>query len=1084
MSSSLSPAGEFYRALSLRERLASLRANDSSHCSIDDECAARRQQRWRAQPPFDSGDYLALRLALDGITDHEWDVLLGESTESLQGRIGATPAWLTMIWEAGESSGDGQRLCLPHADDNDAGRTLAFLEAVRPFLRMASARFQRAVAELSLSLANPPFDVGALWAIASPELHWQLAQMLNRAMILELNVARLQGELTGETSSERFEGFIERLRRRDVAADFLQEYPVLARQIVIAIDHWCEFRLEFLRHLCADWDTLLNFFQPSTDPGPLLHLSEAGDPHRGGRSVLIATFAGRFRLVYKPKSLAVDLHFQELIAWLNERGCEPELRPLSILDRGDHGWVEFVEARGCVAEDEVCRFFERQGAQLALLHVLRATDFHSENLIAAGEHPVLVDLEALFNPDVPEPAPDGPGQPAQSFLDRSVLRTGLLPERIWTGAGSEGIDISGLGAEQEQQTPFGVPRWESAGTDEMRVVFRQVTIPGGANRVQLNGRSIEVTDYVDAVATGFTRAYRLLQLHRNELLATDGPLARFVGNDVRVIVRPTTTYCVLMRESFHPDLLRDGLDRDQLFDMLWTRVPERPCLARVIQAEQQDLWQGDIPLFSTRPESRDLWTSSGERIDGFFEESGLSLVRRGLEQMGNADLERQVWIVRASLATLSPTLQKRKAAVRRPPQASGTVDREQLLSAACDVGRRLETLALRDAHGVSWIGLTAIDERRCSLELLGLDLYDGMPGVIFFLAYLGAVTGEARWSELARAAQNSLMNQIAAREAGIATVGAFNGWGGLIYLATHLAALWSDPTLLAAAHSWALKIPSLLEQDHEFDIVSGTAGGLAAVVALFRVAPSPDLLEVAKQCGNRLLAQAVPAGSGIGWPATLPARGPLTGFSHGTAGIAWTLLELSLLTGEQRFAEAARDAVAYERGLYSSEQANWPDLRDPDPEEGVQPGADSFVTAWCHGAPGIGMARLQSLRHVDDARARAEIDAALQTTLTQGFGGNHCLCHGDLGNLELFVLAADILRAPQHRTAAEQIAAGILRDIRERGWITGVPQGVESPGLMTGLAGIGYGWLRLADSTRVPSLLSLAPPAQEGLHAG
>ena len=73
------------------------------------------------------------------------------------------------------------------------------------------------------------------------------------------------------------------------------------------------------------------------------------------------------------------------------------------------------------------------------------------------------------------------------------------------------------------------------------------------------------------------------------------------------------------------------------------------------------------------------------------------------------------------------------------------------------------------------------------------------------------------------------------------------------------------------------------------------------------------------------------------------------------------------------------------------------------------------MTAWCHGAPGIGLARLCSLQHLDDAAIRAEIGTALQTTLAQGFGGNHSLCHGDLGNLELLLQASEMLDDPQWR---------------------------------------------------------------------
>ncbi len=48
--------------------------------------------------------------------------------------------------------------------------------------------------------------------------------------------------------------------------------------------------------------------------------------------------------------------------------------------------------------------------------------------------------------------------------------------------------------------------------------------------------------------------------------------------------------------------------------------------------------------------------------------------------------------------------------------------------------------------------------------------------------------------------------------------------------------------------------------------------------------------------------------------------------------------------------------------------------------------------------------------------------------------------------------------------------------VDEHGWLCGVAWGVETPGLMTGLAGIGYGLLRLAAPEEVPSLLVLEPP--------
>ncbi len=470
MDSPLFRTPAWYRALALVERLTSLRTADGpvSPGSADNKLAERRRQQWQAQPPFEASTHFAKRLAQDGMTEEEWLRILGESTEVVRDRCSATPPWLKTLARAFSRPTSRQESSLPVPEEPMSEAVLGFLEIVQPLIADARDRLTREIRELTTLWPAPPFDLGTVAEVLSTNLPWQLTQMLSRTMILELNVARLQGQLLGETAHERYQSFVDRLRQPETALALLQEYPVLARQLVTTIDHWVRYSVEFLGHLCADWENLRGTFSPELDPGPLVQVKEAGDSHRGGRSVLIATFATGFRIVYKPKSLAADKHFQELLIWLNERGHTPPFRPLNIIDRGAYGWVEFVEARGCASEGEVRRFYERQGGQLALLYALEATDLHSENLIAAGEYPILVDLETLFHPPLPEATLDRPGGQAETFLDRSVLRTGLLPERLWSGAGSEGIDISGLGAEWEQETPFGVPRWEDAGTDEMR----------------------------------------------------------------------------------------------------------------------------------------------------------------------------------------------------------------------------------------------------------------------------------------------------------------------------------------------------------------------------------------------------------------------------------------------------------------------------------------------------------------------------------------------------------------------------------------------------------------------------------------
>jgi type 2 lantibiotic biosynthesis protein LanM len=1069
----------WYQAITLSERIALQHPIKQLHDrKIDAEIAERRMQRWKSQPPFSTDFYFTQRLAINGITEEEFLYQLGEPIEAVRDRYPSPPTWLTEIISAFSRPVSSNLPPLPKELHNP--EMSGFLDAIAPLIAQGCDRLREGIASLIETQSHLPFVPNTVEEALFANLPEKLLAMLSRTMVLELNIARLQGHLKGDTPAERFQSFGERLRQRNTALNLLQEYPVLARQLAICIDQWVTFSLEFLHHLCSDWEAIRANFSAENDPGSLIALdSSVGDRHRGGRSVSIAKFSSGFQLVYKPKSLAVDIHFQEFLVWLNQRSDLPAFRTLKVLDQGTYGWVEFVEAQNCSSSVEIERFYQRMGGYLALLYVLEARDFHFENLIAAGEHPMLIDLEALFHPRVEEFDHNQINQYANSIMYDSVLRVGLLPYRVWSNAESGGIDLSGLGTVGKQLTPDRLPYWEGIGTDEMQLKRQQMQMVGRQHRPTLNGEEINALDYTESLLAGFTKIYWLLLQHRDELLAEDGPLTRFAKDEVRVILRPTRTYGLLMMESFHPDVLRNALERDRYFDRLWVDVKNQPELARAIAAEQEDLHNGNIPMFVTRPDSRDLWSSSNIRIANFLNEPSMSLVQRCLQQLSETNLKQQLWYIRASLTILAINADRDR--VRRPsysPTKPQTfANSEQLLQAARVIGDRLEELAVRDKDNVTWIGLTPTITSQLSLIPLGLDLYGGVAGVALFLAYLGAVTKEERYTTLARSAVTTFLQQIQLGKSFLKLIGGFSGWGGVIYTLTHLAVLWEQPELLTEAEAVVEILPSAIEQDEQLDIIGGAAGCIISLVNLHRYAPSERIIQVARQCGERLLAQAQSMEQGIGWVIRHAGTKPLAGFSHGASGIALALLEVAALTGETRFRTAALDAIAYERTLFAIQEENWRDLRDLEvPGQAVSDPQAAFMTAWCHGAPGIGLARLRALQHLDDPEIRAEIDIALKTTLAEGFGGNHSLCHGDLGNLELLLQASQTLDVPQWGVEVERIATTILTSIDQQGWRCGVPLEVETPGLMTGLAGIGYGLLRLAEPRRVPSVLTLEPP--------
>ncbi len=1060
-------SAEWYRAVTLVERLPVTNLTPVTATPAQ----KGKLQEWQTQNPFIEAHYWNARLNLDGLTQVDLLHLIGEPAQALRERLVTPPEWLQQLIT---------RLTSPAADDaldrligevDEGGGAGGILQLLKPLIRPAIERLADGVNRLAAQYPAA-FNRSEILKILLENLIPLLTWRLNLVLALELNIARIKGRLQGASPQERYAFFLANLSLPGHLAAFLEEYPVLARQLMQVAEFWADFGLEFMGNLCKDRQLITSTFHKGAEPGHLVKIKgEAGDLHRRGRSVLLLEFSSGLRLVYKPKSMSLDRHFQDLLAWLNTRATGQFLpfRVLCVLDRGNYGWTEFVNMDECRERGEISRFYTRQGGYLALLYALEAIDFHFENLIAAGEHPVLVDLEALFHPRIERQDKTITEDPALNNMVFSVLRIGLLPERLGSSPGSPGVDLSGLGGQAGQLSSQKLAVWQGAGTDEMRLVKERLLMEGAHNRPRLNGDEVNVMDYLEDFTAGFEKIYRVLTTYRAELIA--GPLTAFSRNEMRIVMRPTQVYSNLLRKSFHPDFLRNALDRDRHFDHLWAKVKLQPALERLIQAERADLLNGDIPMFTGRIDSCDIYGSQGQVVADYLAESSLELVTRRLADLSEQDLKVQIWLIRASFATIpigySGTSWKESRLVRNA--APATVER--LLAAANSIGERLAEMAVREKGAVNWMGLSPVSEREWQLAPAGFDLYSGTAGISFYLAYLGHLTGQPQYTELAYTALETMRRTLQQYLKGEnqPMVGAFQGLGSAIYLFTHLAQLWDEPALLDEAEKIIIDLPAYIAKDDIFDVIAGSAGCLNSLLSLYENRPNPLTLGAAIACGDHLLQKATPVENGIGWLNIASPQRPLAGFSHGAAGIALSLLRLHHLTGDIRYQEGAMAAITYERSLFNPAVGNWADARTLDVS--VEEGGTLYPTQWCHGAAGIGLARLGCLELVQNPDMEQEVKVAIETTLREGFGLNHCLCHGDLGNLELLVVAG-----MQNQLAAQEYTAMILDSIEQQGCITGLPLGIESPGLMTGLAGIGYGLLRAAFPGKLPSVLLLEPP--------
>src|SRR5439155_17027644 len=158
-----------------------------------------------------------------------------------------------------------------------------------------------------LPTVGVPFDPVTAEHLVLPHLLKSLKETLNLVMVLELNVARVQGALKGETPEERCHNFCERLRQMDVQLSIAREYPVLFRSLHMITMNWVHYSLELLDRLSKDWTVIRRNLVGAAEAGSLTSiLLGVAAPRRGGGTVPLLTSPPRFNLGYNQQSRSVE----------------------------------------------------------------------------------------------------------------------------------------------------------------------------------------------------------------------------------------------------------------------------------------------------------------------------------------------------------------------------------------------------------------------------------------------------------------------------------------------------------------------------------------------------------------------------------------------------------------------------------------------------------------------------------------------------------------------------------------------------------------------------------------------------------
>lgn len=909
-------------------------------------------------------------------------------------------------------------------------------------------------------LPNNTAHIGNKQNLASsmwPNLEERLHPLVEPTLMSHFLVAK-EG-LTGDTVLDKWKAYCSLLNEDAVKDYFTHEFPLLTERVTLETAHWILHQSRLCERYILDVHEIGNSLFGGASPGCMLEVqSNLGDKHLG-ESVSVVTLENKQKVMYIPRNRSAHQHLQPICDWINT-SLNAGLRLPAIVSRPTHAWVEFIPHTECRNEDQVHRYFERLGMWLAIFYTLDATDFHYENLIACGEYPIPVDLETLFHPFMPFEENE-----RHNGIFNSVLNTGILPTTFGMDD-THTADMSGVSNPEGETTLDTALSFILTPLGDITCRRQKRSFSSSQNLPLLNGKIMEPTvRFAEDLKRGFRRTYLFLCKYNDIYLSY---LEAFRQDHIRLLFRNTATYSHLLREGAHPDALRNEEAREKQLKWLEVITKEYPEASVFIEAEKNDMRRGDIPCFHTRADSTDIHHGNTCVSSRFFKQSGFETARQKIIHLSQEDLNQQCWIIDLSLSLLN---------AKQPVFPADTPDVSchkplSMIDAACLLADNLiKTLSVTESRA-NWMVFTPIDleSSRFSLAPASYDLYSGLPGEILCLTVLSRQTGIKHYKEVADKALNELLARLEAGSS-LNKLGLFAGWGGLLYTMSFLSQVYNDPKWLNLASSWldGLNPCEMMQAEDNHGVVNGTAGFILALLAAYQVGKEPRLLEMADKLGSALLRKAIRTDEQIRWKSY--SNKPLAGLSHGASGYAVCYSRLFKYTGTKRYKEEVRKILQYETHLYSTENRNWPDLRSVMADR--HQGQTTFSTAWSHGAPGIGLARLEVLKcGIRHKFIFTDLDNALKTCLESGFDGGDNLCFGAFGNLELLINYAEYFTDDKLKDSYRELAQQLVTTGLNKGFnITG--KSMYTPGFMNGITGIIYQCLRVNDPKHVPSILGL-----------
>ncbi|MGW1297001.1 type 2 lanthipeptide synthetase LanM [Streptomyces sp. NPDC002533] len=818
-------------------------------------------------------------------------------------------------------------------------------------------------------------------------------------------------------SDEALNAFRRHLQHPGNSREIIDRYVVLQQRVerVLAnsLDAYADLFTAYAQDRPALYDAGL---LPTGDASVVGLFATGGDLHNDNRQVVGVKLTGGGKIMFKPRALVSDSFVRDLYAAADPylthslRACAP-----ASVTIGAHGWQQFVTPQAMTDADQPARYFYRFGALCALFGAIGASDLHDENLLAAGEHPCVIDTETMVRSNA---GVDNDSLPHLLInqMKLSVASTMLVP--MANPSSPLDLVMASVGIDGDQTSKMRRPVIRDMETDSISITWENVTHRQTDNVPRLDAEALSPVAHFDKILTGYLDALKAVRGH-----GVDKVLDSYPDMPVRCLIRSTMVYSRFLDAATHPDYLRDPEEAERIFRLLG-KYPDYlspEAAAYIGDEERASLHTGNVPYFIARCDSTELATPKTS-FPGVYKTSPLDFARTGVALNARRSDLYHHFVMEECFNEVAGD------------HPAGMSARSVFAPALRDAGpepwwsgiaRTISSVGVSydgpDGPETGWVSGIGPDRNAPTVTPGNFISFHDAGGIVTFLE--NAARHDQGLREAARSATRGLDSLLAEYGKVLLHVpeSVFTGAASL---------LLTRPFQVDAA--WLGRVVDSIEERAaagalDTDLSTGPAGLLMVLLSRLEAGESPLLgQERLARLRQLVLTQA-----------RAPLAAPWFDVAHGEVGMRWAASRIGRVLDDPALVNASAD---------------WLTSRSADD-------VDPPVAGWCNGAAGLLLTSAEIFtsagrqEQLTSGRLAALADQA--TRIPPGRPVDLSVCHGSSGVIQSLIAASRILGDTSLLERADDYQERVRAAARTYGFHTGVTGRTSLLGYMFGWSGIG-----------------------------